>query len=179
MPPSFRPSPASAPSPPACFGCGLRFMNNLRLLVYLVKYESGWVSLEPLLLSWCPSLSLSSGFLWVDLIMSAFFQGERPYTYDHLQEQLLCRYVQRFRGGLVFKAHVLLYHSTLGLRVIKKKRRREHHLIRGGGHIRCPQTTCRGRWGGRRPARLESPPAADPPTARRKSEGQVRRRVLD
>ena len=29
--------------------------------------------------------------------------------------------MQRFRGGLVFKAHTLLYHSTLGLRVIKKK----------------------------------------------------------
>ena len=29
----------------------------------------------------------------------------------------------RFRGGLVFKAHILVYHSTLGLRVIKKKRR--------------------------------------------------------
>ena len=26
---------------------------------------------------------------------------------------------QRFRGGLVSKAHRLLYHSTLGLRVIK------------------------------------------------------------
>jgi len=32
--------------------------------------------------------------------------------------------VKRFRGGLVFKAHRLFYHSTLGLRVIKKKRRR-------------------------------------------------------
>ena len=30
--------------------------------------------------------------------------------------------MQRFRGGLVFKAHSLLYHSTLGLRVIQKKR---------------------------------------------------------
>ena len=30
-------------------------------------------------------------------------------------------HVQRFRGGIVFKAHRLLYHSTLGLRVIKKK----------------------------------------------------------
>ena len=30
--------------------------------------------------------------------------------------------VQRFRGGLVFKAHRLVYHSTLGLIVIKKKR---------------------------------------------------------
>jgi len=25
------------------------------------------------------------------------------------------------RGGLIFKAHILLYHSTLGLRVMKKK----------------------------------------------------------
>jgi len=31
--------------------------------------------------------------------------------------------VQRFRGGLVFKAHRLLYHSALGLRVIKKKKK--------------------------------------------------------
>jgi len=31
------------------------------------------------------------------------------------------RNVQRFRGGLVFKAHRLLYHSTLGLRIIKKR----------------------------------------------------------
>ena len=33
--------------------------------------------------------------------------------------------VQRFRGGLVFKAHRLVYHSTLGLRVIKKKKKVE------------------------------------------------------
>jgi len=33
------------------------------------------------------------------------------------------RNVQRFRGGLVFEAHRLLYQSTLGLRVIKKKKR--------------------------------------------------------
>jgi len=30
--------------------------------------------------------------------------------------------VKRFRGGLVFKAHRLLYYSTLVLRVIKKKK---------------------------------------------------------
>ena len=30
-----------------------------------------------------------------------------------------------FRGGLVFKAHRLLYHSTLDLREIKKKKRRQ------------------------------------------------------
>ena len=30
---------------------------------------------------------------------------------------------QRFRGGLVFKAHRRVYHSTLGLREIKKKKK--------------------------------------------------------
>ena len=35
------------------------------------------------------------------------------------------RNVKRFRGGLVFKAHRLLYHSTLDSRVIKKKK----HLV--------------------------------------------------
>ena len=37
--------------------------------------------------------------------------------------RLLHRNVQRFRGGLVCKAHRLLYHSTLGLRVITKKKK--------------------------------------------------------
>ena len=36
--------------------------------------------------------------------------------------QPLGRNVKRFRGGLVSKAHILLYHSTLGSRVIKKKK---------------------------------------------------------
>jgi len=31
--------------------------------------------------------------------------------------------VKRFRGGIVFKAYRLLYHSTLGVRVIKKKKK--------------------------------------------------------
>ena len=31
--------------------------------------------------------------------------------------------IERFRGGLVFKAHGSLCHSTLGSRVIKKKRK--------------------------------------------------------
>jgi len=33
--------------------------------------------------------------------------------------------VKRFRGELLFKAHRVVYHSTLGLRVIKKKVDRE------------------------------------------------------
>ena len=38
-------------------------------------------------------------------------------------DQLLRRNVHRFRGGLVFKAHRRVYHSTLGSRVIKKKKK--------------------------------------------------------
>jgi len=34
-----------------------------------------------------------------------------------------------FRGGLVFKAHRLLYHSTLGLRVIKKTKQQQRSKI--------------------------------------------------
>ena len=50
------------------------------------------------------------------------------YSFDSgwgLYEQLLQRYVKWFRGGLVFKAHRLLYHSTLGARVTKKKKKFE------------------------------------------------------
>jgi len=58
--------------------------------------------------------------------------GDASYMPSFLQEHLECkntqptanlhRSVKRFRGGLVFKAHRLLYHSTPGLRVIKKKK---------------------------------------------------------
>jgi len=41
-----------------------------------------------------------------------------------IKEQLLRRNVKRFRGGLVFEADGLVYHSTLGLRVIKKNRKK-------------------------------------------------------
>ena len=40
-----------------------------------------------------------------------------------ISEQLLDRIVQRFRGGLSFEAHRLLYDSTLGVRVMKKKKK--------------------------------------------------------
>ena len=35
--------------------------------------------------------------------------------------------VQRFRGGLVIKAHRLFYHSTLDLRVIMKKKKKKRY----------------------------------------------------
>ena len=37
-----------------------------------------------------------------------------------IQEQLLRINVKRFQGGLVFKAHRLVYHSTLSLRATSK-----------------------------------------------------------
>ena len=49
--------------------------------------------------------------------------GDVTGGYAPRQEQQLRRMVKRFRGGLVFKAHRLVYHPTLGLRVIKKKKR--------------------------------------------------------
>ena len=45
----------------------------------------------------------------------------KPFT---VNVTLLCRNVKRFRGGLTFQAHRLVYESTLGWRVIKRKRER-------------------------------------------------------
>ena len=52
--------------------------------------------------------------------------------------------VERFRGGLVFKAHRLFYLSTLGSRVIKKEKKKR---VQGGKY-----PTRRG-WTGRQPIR--------------------------
>ena len=41
---------------------------------------------------------------------------------------------ERFRGGLVFTAHRLVYHSTLGFRVIKEKKKKN---VPGEGGWRC------------------------------------------
>ena len=35
------------------------------------------------------------------------------------------KYVVRFRGGLVFKAHRLVYHLSLSLSVLKKKKKKK------------------------------------------------------
>ena len=54
--------------------------------------------------------------------------GFRVWGMEFGRNALLRRNVKRFRGGLVFKARRLLYHSTLGLRVIEKKREEEQPL---------------------------------------------------
>jgi len=42
----------------------------------------------------------------------------------HIRSTAEWDYLDRFKGGLVFKAHRLLYHSTLSWRVIKKKKKK-------------------------------------------------------
>ena len=48
--------------------------------------------------------------------------------------------MKRFRGGLVFKAHRLVHHTTLGWRVIKKKKK---HLAPLG---RSPKASYSPEW---------------------------------
>ena len=50
------------------------------------------------------------------------FRSRRKATCS-IQKPLLSRNVERFRGGPVFKAHRLLYHSTLGSKLMVKKKR--------------------------------------------------------
>ena len=54
--------------------------------------------------------------------------------------------MQWFRGGLVLKVHRLLYHSTLGLRLIKKKRRKKKKKKKGKGAV--PRIDETASWGG-------------------------------
>ena len=70
---------------------------------------------------------------------------------------------KRFKGGLVFKAHRFMFHSTLGSRVTKKKKKKQKigfsgrrpRPCRAGGSRECLQT---------RPVRSSSPglPVAPP-----------------
>ena len=69
-------------------------------------------------------LVLQEGRLWVCLQIEGV--GKRRFApgdsgYAGSGAELLRRNVKRFRGGLVFKDHRLVYHSSLGLRVIKKQ----------------------------------------------------------
>ena len=55
------------------------------------------------------------------------FRARREMTRSGVRvsgKEGLRRNVKRFRGGLVFQTHRLLYHSTLGLRVIRKKKKK-------------------------------------------------------
>jgi len=105
----------------------LTALHVLCILVYLVIYDSGWVGRCPL------SIFCSRGTPPRDDSTAGGGRTVPP----------LRRNVKRFRGGLVFKAHRLLYHSTLALSVTKT---REKHRATGaspgrrGGSCSPPPT---------------------------------------
>jgi len=65
------------------------------------------------------------------------------------------------QGGLVFKAHRLVYHSALDLSVIKKKRK-----VQGGEWepVGCFGRSGASSWSGSRRASWHPPALAPPPT---------------
>ena len=65
-------------------------------------------------------------------------RGLRP----SISEQILRRNVKRFREVLAFKAHILLHHSSLGERVMKRRRRWRPPL-----HSRLSPSPLARRWG--------------------------------
>jgi len=66
---------------------------------------------------------LKLAFVWlVDRRAETGDRGARPEGEDPRQEDRRSPEQGPPTGGLVFKAHRLLYHSTLDLRVIKKKK---------------------------------------------------------
>ena len=76
-----------------------------------------------------PGLKHPQGYYKQSILGSTWHPEVALVAFHHhlpKEEQLLDRNVQWFRGGLVFKAHRLVYHSTLDLRVIKKKKERIH-----------------------------------------------------
>ena len=64
------------------------------------------------------------------------------------------RDVNRFRRGLIFKAYRLVYHSTIGLRIIKKKKKIWGVLSAGVGvapllrnlRTHLPEGSCKATW---------------------------------
>jgi len=88
-----------------------------------------------------PSLCRVNGIHETDGYSSLGAAGGRHSAASECQsigtEQLLRRNVKRFRGGLVIKAHRRLYHSTLGLRVIKKRKKNAilHRNRRSGPYL--------------------------------------------
>ena len=57
-----------------------------------------------------------------DAGFSLEYAGFGVWSTSMSENKLLSRNVERFQRGLVFKAHRLLYHSTLDWRVIKKEK---------------------------------------------------------
>ena len=90
------------------------FIDNLLVRIHVIIGMNRWTGLAP----W------EFEFPFPGSLTSTFLVHASPLLSIALDcSGLLRRNVKRFRGGLVFKAHRLVYHSTLGLPVIKKRRR--------------------------------------------------------
>ena len=59
------------------------------------------------------------------MIGSELVTQDKKMLRCHLPRVVYLRNLKQFRGGLVFKVHRLLYHSTLGLRVIKETKKED------------------------------------------------------
>ena len=97
--------------------CGkLHYQKGFNLI--LVSYKSTW--------SQCASridMPMSPfSLLSKKCSRESFYQSHVSPGIQRVRRQLPSRNVERFQGGLVSKAHRLLYHSTLGSRVKKKKK---------------------------------------------------------
>ena len=78
----------------------------VHLIITMIKWiRTSGLSIKNSLSGWRPHAC-------VLLVQCAHWRDFRGFS----------RNVKRFRGGLVHKAHRLLCHSTLGLRVVKKKK---------------------------------------------------------
>ena len=98
------------------------------------------VRVEPLEIRVCSGSEAGSYLRLID--------GERGQHLAHPHDRCLrsgrgFRNVQRFRGGLVFKAHRLGYHSTLGSRVVKKKKKWHRSEEKSSRITRENPSTCR------------------------------------
>jgi len=69
-----------------------------------------------------PPLLNNSLFSWISSLPASFNAWEEIVSLRHTDRDEMGS-VSGFRGGLVFKAHSLSYHSTLGLTVVKKKKK--------------------------------------------------------
>ena len=84
---------------------------------------------------WSNLSTLERERAWSPQNFETEYNETEPDLQFSIQEQLLRRNVKWFRGRFVFKAHRLLYHSTLGLRVIKKKGTQTLGVLRLLTHI--------------------------------------------
>ena len=89
---------------------------RIHLIIVMIR----WTGLAP----WEFEFPFPGSLIHTFLVYLPREAGGRPPQAggEGAHPQLLQRNVQRFRGGLVFKAHRLVYHATLGLRVIQRER---------------------------------------------------------